>query len=145
MPVLQKWRSHGLSKCCKFVICSSFRASWTQNIQIGHCHRHESMQILLLPPGVDTSTFEPGLASRLLDKKPLTRKIVNEANYGCSHCVKVGEDDATGKGGVRPMTGNGLRSHIKAKWVVNCFHWIQALPSFVYILSILLAYFAWSR
>lgn len=97
--------------------CLSCKSGVVMDFQnaIGHCHRHESMQILLLPPGVDTSTFEPGLASRLLDKKPLTRKIVNEANYGCSHCVKVGEDDATGKGGVRPMTGNGLRSHIKAK------------------------------
>jgi len=73
------------------------------------------MQILILPSGVDTSAFEPGLASRLLDKKPLTREIVNEANYGCSHCVKIGEDDASGQGGVKPMTGHGLRSHLKEK------------------------------
>lgn len=97
--------------------CLSCKSRVVMDFQnaIGHCHRHESMQILILPSGADTSAFEPGLSSRLLNKKALTREIVNEANYGCSHCVKIGEDDASGKGGVKPMTGNGLRSHLKEK------------------------------
>lgn len=73
------------------------------------------MQFVIILSGV--KYFEPGLASRLLDKKPLLLKILSEANYGCSHCVKVGE----GHTGAKPMTVNGLRSHLKAKCVFTHF------------------------
>ncbi|KIJ61543.1 hypothetical protein HYDPIDRAFT_159175 [Hydnomerulius pinastri MD-312] len=78
---------------------------------IGHSHRHESMQIQLLPtadppplaapqPGrnlASTSTthpelaFDHGLAERLLELSNRARKLRDVVNYGCKHCLVVDE------------------------------------------------------
>jgi hypothetical protein len=115
--------------------------------QIGHSHRHESMQIQLLStstptlaiaqPDVDpptTSTrpqlaFDPGLSERLMAPTCRARNLGDKVNYGCKHCLAIGEGNVVGgfeeagkgtkkKGAnssARAMNLNALRSHIKGK------------------------------
>ncbi|KIJ11734.1 hypothetical protein PAXINDRAFT_15442 [Paxillus involutus ATCC 200175] len=114
---------------------------------IGHSHRHESMQIQLLStstptlaiaqPDVDpptTSTrpqlaFDPGLSERLMAPTCRARNLGDKVNYGCKHCLAIGEGNVVGgfeeagkgtkkKGAnssARAMNLNALRSHIKGK------------------------------
>ncbi|KAL4072506.1 hypothetical protein V8B97DRAFT_1870582 [Scleroderma yunnanense] len=99
----------------RLMVCMSCEGWVVMDFQgaIGHCHRHESMQIESIPTSGDPLGFESGLASHLLNPKPLTRKIINESTFGCRHCVKVVRGEQPSKG--KPMTANGLRSHLKAK------------------------------
>ena len=94
--------------------------------QIGHAHRHESMEIqplLASAPRLDAGApipsarlgFERGTSELLLGPSYRARNLCKKVNYGCKHCLTVvGGHVLVGKG-PRAMDFNALRSHAKAK------------------------------
>lgn len=107
--------------------------------QIGHAHRHESMEIELIPRfcgilkrvpsgSTDRATpnwqlaFERGTSELLLGPSYRARTLCKKVNYCCRHClvdveesdfiigIKEPKDKET-----RAMDFNALRSHVKEK------------------------------
>ncbi|KAF9236658.1 hypothetical protein BU15DRAFT_63827 [Melanogaster broomeanus] len=137
-------RLGGMIRCttCTGLILMDFETA------IGHSHRHESMQIELLltsfrllpftipqaavgAPTPRLLAFDRGLSERLMGLSNRARNLRDKVNYGCKHCLVIGEDNVVrgfqeaGKGGAkhkgaaisgaRAMNFHALRSHVKAK------------------------------
>jgi len=97
---------------------------------IGHAHRHESMEVSLLPTSAPIGDagntipnarlgFERGTSELLLGPSYRARNLCKKVNYGCKHCFTVVDGriiEQAGKDKVpRAMSFNGLRSHVKEK------------------------------
>ncbi|KAG1871846.1 hypothetical protein DFJ58DRAFT_762568 [Suillus subalutaceus] len=84
---------------------------------IGHSHRHDNMQVAILPKGEGPErAFEAGLSAKLMDMGFKSRKLRSEANYRCRHCVPADESaDAGMNGEERVSTGESIvkESHME--------------------------------
>lgn len=106
---------------------------------IGHSHRHDDMQVAILPKGEGPEhAFEAGLSAKLMDMGPKSQKLRSEVNYRCRHCIPAGADadgeeqvstsepvakesqtmdqksrQRNKKSKFRSMNFNALRSHLK--------------------------------
>ena len=110
-PILLEWKS---------IVSRTIKPfAWTINlffpkIQIGHCHRHEDMQVAFYYSVNDMAGFlagfpyESGLVERLLlGSGESTKKEIAVKNFGCRHCLaklrnppKIGDSSASnGLGG----------------------------------------------
>ena len=98
-----------------------------KEVQVGHCHRHEDMEIELVVDKETEERLEPvqtylvcesGLAQTLMRRSGEERNL---KDCGCRYCLyevarKSGETQAKLLVIKQPrMTVNGLRSHLKAK------------------------------
>ncbi|KAG1742455.1 hypothetical protein EDB19DRAFT_1701144 [Suillus lakei] len=77
---------------------------------IGHSHRHDDMQVAVVPKGERPEhAFEAGLSAKLMDMGSKPQKLRSEANYRCRHCVPAGESaDASVDGEERVPTGKPI-------------------------------------
>lgn len=77
---------------------------------IGHSHRHDNMQVAILPKGEGPErAFEAGLSAKLMDMGSKPQKLRSEANFRCRHCVPAGESaDASMDGEGRVSTGESI-------------------------------------
>jgi hypothetical protein len=77
---------------------------------IGHSHRHDDMQMAILPKEEGPEhTFEAGLSAKLMDMSSKSQKLRGEANYRCRHCVPIGESADGGVDGEgRVITGESI-------------------------------------
>lgn len=77
---------------------------------IGHSHRHDNMQMAILPEGEGPEhAFEAGLSAKLMDMSSKSQKMRSEANYRCRHCVPIVESaDAGTDGEGRVITGESI-------------------------------------
>ncbi|KAG1760577.1 hypothetical protein EDD22DRAFT_900451 [Suillus occidentalis] len=72
---------------------------------IGHSHRHDNMQMAILPTGEGPEhAFEAGLSAKLMDMSNKAQKMRSEANYRCRHCIPIVESANAGTDGEGPAT-----------------------------------------
>lgn len=90
---------------------------------IGHSHRHDNMQMAILPKGEGPEhAFEAGLSAKLMDMSPKAQKMRSEANYRCRHCVPIVESADAGTDGEELVTtGESIakESHAEDSETVN--------------------------
>ncbi|KAG2355419.1 hypothetical protein BDR07DRAFT_1426303 [Suillus spraguei] len=59
---------------------------------IGHSHRHDNMQMAILPKGEGPErAFEARLSAKIMNMGSKPRKLRSEMNYRCRHCVPASE------------------------------------------------------
>ncbi|KAG2074869.1 hypothetical protein BDR04DRAFT_121024 [Suillus decipiens] len=86
---------------------------------IGHSHRHDNMQMAILPKGEGPEcVFEAGLSAKIMNMGPKSQKLRSEMNYQCRHCVPAsGSVDAGIDGEGRVSTGESIAedSHTESR------------------------------
>ncbi|KAK0203836.1 hypothetical protein DFS33DRAFT_1274973 [Desarmillaria ectypa] len=104
------------------VLCNSCTAAIVlqSSAVAGHSHRHEDMQMSLLPaPVLEKHPLTKGLALRLMGPEDRAKVLRENKIYGCRHCLQVRttstEKPMEESGHECILTFNGLRSHLKTK------------------------------
>ncbi|KAK0192508.1 hypothetical protein F5146DRAFT_1040287 [Armillaria mellea] len=104
------------------ILCNSCTAAIVlrPSAVVGHSHRHEDMQMSLLPASaLEKHPLTKGLALRLMGPEDRAKVLREDKNFGCRHCLQVqtAETDKpieeSGKECI--LTFNGLRSHLKTR------------------------------
>ncbi|KAG2118220.1 uncharacterized protein F5147DRAFT_260925 [Suillus discolor] len=82
---------------------------------IGHSHRHDNMQMAILPEGEGPEyPFEAGLSARLMNMGSKPQKLRSEPNYRCRHCIpasKSADAGIDGEGQVSTEESIAKESH----------------------------------
>lgn len=67
---------------------------------IGHSHRHDNMQMVILPEGEGSEyPFAAGLSARLMNMGSKPQKLRSEVNYRCRHCIPASKSADAGTDG----------------------------------------------
>lgn len=94
-------------------------------IKIRHSHRHENMQIEVLPEAIEDSEkvrpVERGLVDLLKIRQRSSVRLQSRIIFGCRHCVPYGKVDDSVRGAKkeRLMSFHGMRCHLLQQWVVT--------------------------